>query len=209
MQGFRPSALVPRGFVVVHATNDDAGTLITARAMSRTSACPGCGGNARRVHSRYRRCLADPPMAGRSVRLVVVVRRFHCDAVLCEQRIFTERFARGCAGAVGTANGQARPHRPSPRAGPGGTAGGELRPKADAAGRQRHAAARGTKAQPTTFCAADRGRDRRLGMAAQPALWDHPLRSGKAQDHRPAARSRTGDDAGLALGPAADHRHRA
>jgi len=94
MQGFRPSALVPRGFVVVHATNDDAGTLITARAMSRTSACPGCGGNARRVHSRYRRCLADPPMAGRSVRLVVVVRRFHCDAVLCEQRIFTERFAR-------------------------------------------------------------------------------------------------------------------
>jgi len=115
----------------------------------------------------------------------------------------------GCAGAVGTANGQARPHRPSPRAGPGGTAGGELRPKADAAGRQRHAAARGTKAQPTTFCAADRGRDRRLGMAAQPALWDHPLRSGKAQDHRPAARSRTGDDAGLALGPAADHRHRA
>jgi len=94
MQGFRPSALVPRGFVVVHATSDDAGTLITARAMSRTSACPGCGGNARRVHSRYRRCLADPPMAGRSVRLVVVVRRFHCDAVLCEQRIFTERFAR-------------------------------------------------------------------------------------------------------------------
>src|SRR3954451_11990824 len=73
MQGFRPSALVPRGFVVVHATNDDAGTLITARSMSRTSACPGCGRNARRVHSRYRRRLADLPMAGRSVRLVVVV----------------------------------------------------------------------------------------------------------------------------------------
>src|SRR3954464_9811574 len=94
MQGCRPSALVPRGFVVVHATSGDAGTLITARAMSRTSACPGCGRNARRVHSRYRRCLADLPMAGRSVRLVVVVRRFHGDAVLCEQRIFTERFAR-------------------------------------------------------------------------------------------------------------------
>jgi transposase len=31
-------------------------------------------------------------MAGRPVRLVVVSRRFHCDAVLCGQHIFTERF---------------------------------------------------------------------------------------------------------------------
>src|SRR5215218_1517324 len=92
MQGFRPSALVPRGFVVVHTTSDEAGTLITARAMSRTSACPECGRNARRVHSRYHRRLADLPIADRSVRLVVMVRRFHCDAVLCEQRIFAERF---------------------------------------------------------------------------------------------------------------------
>jgi hypothetical protein len=31
-------------------------------------------------------------MAGKPVLLVVVVRRFHCDAVLCRQRIFAERF---------------------------------------------------------------------------------------------------------------------
>ena len=33
-------------------------------------------------------------MAGRPVRLVVVARRFHCDAVLCARRIFAERFDR-------------------------------------------------------------------------------------------------------------------
>jgi hypothetical protein len=31
-------------------------------------------------------------MAGRRVQLVLRARRFHCDAVLCGRRIFTERF---------------------------------------------------------------------------------------------------------------------
>jgi hypothetical protein len=31
-------------------------------------------------------------LAGKPVRLVVLVRRFHCDAVLCGRRIFAERF---------------------------------------------------------------------------------------------------------------------
>lgn len=45
-----------------------------------------------RVHSRYRRHLADLPMAGKPVRLVVRARRFHCDTVVCGRRIFAERF---------------------------------------------------------------------------------------------------------------------
>jgi transposase len=93
MQGFGPSALVPGGFVVVSAASDDAGVLITVRSVSQTSACPGCGTNAPRVHSRYGRVLADLPMAGRSVRWVVVARRFHCDAPICRRRIFAERFS--------------------------------------------------------------------------------------------------------------------
>jgi transposase len=36
--------------------------------------------------------LSDLPLAGKPVRLVVLVRRFHCDAVLCGRRIFAERF---------------------------------------------------------------------------------------------------------------------
>lgn len=92
VQALRPSALVPRGFVVEEAVGDDGGALITVRPLSRSNACPGCGTISERVHSRYRRRLADLPLAGKPVRLVVAARRFHCDAVLCARRIFVERF---------------------------------------------------------------------------------------------------------------------
>jgi len=91
----RPSALVPPGFEVVSALCDGAMTVITVRYSSRVSPCPGCGASSERVHSRYLRRLTDLPLAGRPVRLVVVARRFRCDAVLCGRRIFTERFNEG------------------------------------------------------------------------------------------------------------------
>ncbi|MCW0191777.1 MAG: ISL3 family transposase [Rhodococcus sp.] len=92
-QILRPVAFVPRGFVVEDAVVGGARTRITVRHASRSSPCPGCGTPSSRVHSRYRRHLADLPLAGRSVELVVLARRFHCDAVRCGRRIFTERFA--------------------------------------------------------------------------------------------------------------------
>jgi transposase len=88
----RPSALVPDGFVVDSAVCDGGTTLITVRPTSRTSACPRCGTRSERIHSRYLRHASDLPLAGRSVRLVVVARRFRCGAVSCSRRIFTERF---------------------------------------------------------------------------------------------------------------------
>ena len=89
---FRTSTLVPRGFVVDEATNDGDGALMTVRSAAKAGACPDCGSLSERVHSRYRRRLADLPISGRPVRLVVVARRFHCDAAMCGRRIFTERF---------------------------------------------------------------------------------------------------------------------
>jgi hypothetical protein len=91
-QGFGASALVPLGFAVESAVFGDASTLITIRHASKVGACPRCGRISERVHSQYHRHLLDLPVAGRSVRLIVVARRFRCDAVLCGQRIFTERF---------------------------------------------------------------------------------------------------------------------
>ncbi|WP_353036587.1 transposase family protein [Mesorhizobium sp. M1328] len=56
--------------------------LITVRSSSTASLCPGCGTRSQRIHSRYQRRLADLPMAGKPVRIVVVARWFHCGAVL-------------------------------------------------------------------------------------------------------------------------------
>ncbi len=86
---------MPRGFAVESAVYEAERTVITVRPIKSFGLCPSCGAASRRVHSRYRRRVADLPLAGRSVQLVLVARRFRCDAVLCGRQIFTERFADG------------------------------------------------------------------------------------------------------------------
>jgi len=53
--------------------------------------CPQCGQLAHRVHSRYRRQLADQPWNGVRVQIRLTSRRWFCDRKECPQRIFTER----------------------------------------------------------------------------------------------------------------------
>ena len=55
------------------------------------AACPRCGSEARNVHSRSSRRLADLPCLGRAVRLRVTVRRFSCPQPECPRLIFAER----------------------------------------------------------------------------------------------------------------------
>ncbi|PLW79220.1 hypothetical protein C0081_03095 [Cohaesibacter celericrescens] len=52
----------------------------------------GCGRPSRRIQSRYIRRVADLPVSGRRVELVIKARRFWCDTVVCGRRIFCERF---------------------------------------------------------------------------------------------------------------------
>jgi transposase len=56
-----------------------------------TATCPICGTESNRVHSRYRRALADLPCFGKAVRLAIMVRRFFCTDAQCPRRIFAER----------------------------------------------------------------------------------------------------------------------
>ena len=92
MPSFRASELLPTGFCAVGALSEGDSAVLTIRAMSANSACPSCGAVSDRVHSRYPRRLADLPIAGRRAVLMLQARRFRCVAVLCERRIFTERF---------------------------------------------------------------------------------------------------------------------
>jgi transposase len=56
-----------------------------------TAVCPRCGTRSDRVHSRYRRTVADLPCQDRVVALRLVVRRFRCTQPVCPQSIFCER----------------------------------------------------------------------------------------------------------------------
>lgn len=94
-QALHRSSLVPRGFVVESAYHEGNKAIVVVRASGSVSLCPSCGTVSRRVHSRYRRCVTDLPLSGRIVQLLVIARRFRCDAVLCGRQIFTERFTEG------------------------------------------------------------------------------------------------------------------
>jgi zinc-finger of transposase IS204/IS1001/IS1096/IS1165 len=92
-QSLRSYSLVPAGFIVESAIHDAGTTRITVRGAKDSGTCPSCGTRSRRVHSRYHRRAGDLPLSGRSVQLVIMARRFRCDAVLCGRQIFVERFA--------------------------------------------------------------------------------------------------------------------
>ena len=94
-QALHRSSLVPRGFVVESACYEGDRAIIAVRATASFGLCPSCGTVSRRIHSRYRRRVTDLPLSGRVVELLVIARRFRCDAVLCGRQIFTERFADG------------------------------------------------------------------------------------------------------------------
>jgi hypothetical protein len=95
MQGLRSSSFVPAGFIVESVSSDERGVVIVVRSGSLSNECPSCKTASARVHSRYRRRVADLPLSGRRVQLIVLARRFRCDAVLCGAQIFTERFPKG------------------------------------------------------------------------------------------------------------------
>src|SRR6516164_10200290 len=94
-QALHRSSLVPRGFVVESAYYEGDKAIIAVRVSGSVGLCPSCGTVSRRVHSRYLRRVTDLPLSGRIVQLLVIARRFRCDAVLCGRQIFTERFAEG------------------------------------------------------------------------------------------------------------------
>ena len=58
---------------------------------SSTAPCPRCGTTTDRIHSHYRRTVADLPCHGRILALRLFVRRFRCTNPACTQYIFCER----------------------------------------------------------------------------------------------------------------------
>ena len=100
---FDLAALIPSGVALEDVEEAGSATVITVRSAAAKVECPACGGVSHRVHSRYRRTLADLPLSGRPVQLKLLVRRFRCDRTLCSRRIFTERLAAAAPWARRTA----------------------------------------------------------------------------------------------------------
>jgi transposase len=83
--------LIPAGLLVEQVLPEPDRITILARPNSPACACPRCGQASDRVHSHYRRVLADLPWQGCLVALHVQARRFRCVTPGCPRRIFAER----------------------------------------------------------------------------------------------------------------------
>jgi transposase len=77
----------------VRSDDSGGGVIIDAAVASEEGVCPRCGTGSARVHSRYRRRLADAALAGQAVTLRLRVRRFFCDNTCCAARTFVEQVA--------------------------------------------------------------------------------------------------------------------
>ena len=64
---------------------------LLARTCACEAACTGCGVVSRRVHSRYRRQLADPASGGQEVLIDLQARRFFCKNQACAKATFAEQ----------------------------------------------------------------------------------------------------------------------
>jgi transposase len=79
------------GFRLDAIHRSDGQLTLTATAVRKAAPCPICHRRSRRVHSRYHRRVADLPLGGTPLTLVLHVRKFFCRNPRCPRRIFAER----------------------------------------------------------------------------------------------------------------------
>jgi transposase len=80
------------GVIAETAELEDGRLRIWAHSRTGGAACRRCGQFSSRVHSRYRRRLADAPVGGHRVALWLGVRRFFCGNAVCKAVTFAEQF---------------------------------------------------------------------------------------------------------------------
>ena len=84
-------SLLPSGVAVDRLLPVGNHLVLEMHVTSPSAPCPLCDRPSARLHSHYRRRLADLPWQGRTVELRVRVRRFRCATATCLRRIFVER----------------------------------------------------------------------------------------------------------------------
>lgn len=86
-----PNLLPDADLLQLSSTSTTAAEItLLVQAVQPQARCPACDRVSRRVHSRYRRTVADLPCAGSRVRLQLRCRRFFCRDPACPRRIFAE-----------------------------------------------------------------------------------------------------------------------
>jgi transposase len=79
------------GFEIQYILQDETSVTITACTTTKLGVCPSCGEKSGHVHSSYNRHPHNLPISGLQVHLVLQMRRFRCQNLLCSRQTFAER----------------------------------------------------------------------------------------------------------------------
>jgi transposase len=86
-----PLLPLPDGLEITSISETEQELLVRVTSNRVSSPCPVCSTPSFSIHSYYRRKPLELPCAGRSLRLLLSVKKFFCRIESCPQRIFTER----------------------------------------------------------------------------------------------------------------------
>jgi transposase len=86
-----PFLPLPDGLEITSISEAEHELLVRVTSNRVSSPCPVCSTPSFSIHSYYRRKPLELPCAGRSIRILLSVKKFFCRVVSCPQRIFTER----------------------------------------------------------------------------------------------------------------------
>src|SRR5260370_22573310 len=123
IQSLQPTLLLglPSSMRLERIEIAEQGVVLSLSLDTPEAACPLCQQATSRVHSHYVRTLQDMPCVGKTLRLLLQVRRFFCENPECIRKIFAERLpdltsvyarrttrATSALSEIGFADGEAR-----------------------------------------------------------------------------------------------------
>jgi len=82
---------LPAGITILSVHPSATELVIGVACHAPSMPCPECHQPSTRIHGNYHRTVADLPCAGRTVLLMLTVRKFVCSTPTCPRKIFTER----------------------------------------------------------------------------------------------------------------------
>ncbi|HLZ57584.1 MAG TPA: ISL3 family transposase [Ktedonosporobacter sp.] len=86
-----PLLPLPDGLEITSISEAPDELLVRVTSNCSHSLCPLCGTPSEAIHSYYRRKPLDLPCTGRSIRLLLTVKKFFCRVAGCPRKVFTER----------------------------------------------------------------------------------------------------------------------
>jgi transposase len=88
-----PIILFPhlQDFRLIQLSCDEDSITLECERTTPTASCPACQTTTRHIHSRYRRVIGDLPINGKTVLLLLHVRKFYCKEPACPRRVEASR----------------------------------------------------------------------------------------------------------------------